>query len=586
MTMKKFDKTTAYIVLAALAGGLLIGRYALAPKAGTGQGQGDQAVAENTIWTCSMHPQIRQAGPGKCPICGMDLIPLTAGHADEGPLEIRMSPTAMQLAEVQTTVVRRQLPVKQVRLNGKVRADERRIYSQASHLAGRIESLAVSFTGEHVNRGQELAQVYSPDLVTAQEELFEAAKIRDVQPELYRASRDKLLSWKLTERQVDAILAEGTPRRRFPILADVTGDVLDKRVNVGDYVTRGESLFEVADLSVIWVLFDVYESDIPWIRKGDNVVFSVQSIPGERFTGRIDFVDPVINARTRVSTARIEMPNPGMKLKPGMFTEGIVSSPVQGRKEQLVVPRSAVLWTGERSLVYVRDQDPASTTFVMREVTLGPALGDGYIVTAGLEEGAEVVTNGAFSIDAAAQLAGKPSMMNPGGAAMAPGDSVAAAGAAVRTGPYTLDAKTRKAMDNLFVRYLALKDALVDDDLAAGKQAAAALLDAIDRIDMTAFDAAAHKAWMERAGPAGQALRAAGKATNIGEARQHFNRLSDELILVAVAFGPFDVPLYIQHCPMANNNRGADWISADAKILNPYFGKSMLGCGSTIREIK
>ena len=176
-----------------------------------------------------MHPQIRQDDPGDCPICGMDLIPLEDDqNADIDPNAISMSPTAMQLANVSTAIVGKMNPVKQVRLNGKVQTDERLIYSQSSHIPGRIEKLSVNFTGEFVNKGQIIAYVYSPELVTAQEELFEAQKITESQPQLFAAAKEKLKNWKLSDKQIEEMLISGKTLEEFPIQADVAGYVTSK----------------------------------------------------------------------------------------------------------------------------------------------------------------------------------------------------------------------------------------------------------------------------------------------------------------------------------------------------------------------
>jgi len=372
-------------------------------------------LATDQIWTCSMHPQIRQHEPGQCPIGGMDLVLIDSDDSGDNFLGLRMSPTAMQLANVRTSIIALRKPMKEVRLNGKVQADERSIFSQTSHISGRIEKLLVNYTGRYVSKGQIIAFVYSPESVTAQEELFAAQKISATQPELFKAARDKLKNWKLTDKQIDGILQSGTPAKDFPILSDMNGVVMTKRVNLGDHINQGSSLFEVADLSNIWILFDVYESDIAWVKKDDEVEFSIQSLPGEKFKGKISFIDPVINPKTRVAKARIALKNPGQQLKPEMFVSGILKSPLRDSKLSIIVPKSAVMWTGQRSIVYIKKESNFGINFILREVTLGPALGDSYMITDGLEEGDEIATNGAFSIDAAAQLAGKPSMMNPEG---------------------------------------------------------------------------------------------------------------------------------------------------------------------------
>lgn len=415
----KTNRKTIIIVLSALTVGLLLGWliFGGSVNKATDEHQHDTVeVAGETIWTCSMHPQIRQNEPGDCPICGMDLIPLESEQdSDIDPMAISMSPTAMQLASIQTAVVGAMNPVKMVRLNGKVQSDERLVYSQSSHIPGRIENLMVNFTGEYVNKGQAIASVYSPDLVTAQEELFEAQKIAETQPQLFNAAKEKLKNWKLSDEQIEQILQSKTTMETFDVQADVSGYVTKKMVNPGDYVRRGEAIYEIADLSKVWVLFDVYESDMLWIKKGDKVEFTVASLPGETFAGTISFLDPVIDPKTRVAKARIEVANSGLKLKPEMFASGTVEAKLSNQSKAIVVPKTAVMWTGKRSVVYVKSQTDKGVNFMLRDVNLGPALGESYVIESGLQGGEEIAVNGTFSIDAAAQLAGKPSMMNPSG---------------------------------------------------------------------------------------------------------------------------------------------------------------------------
>lgn len=376
-----------------------------------------QTVAETkkTIWTCAMHPQIRMDHPGKCPICGMDLIPLTQSTAQVNPDAVMMTEEGIKLAEVQTSIVARQKPVKKIRLYGKIQADERLIQTQPAHVPGRIEKLLVNFTGEAVTKGQAIAQIYSPELVTAQKELLEALKMKEMQPRLLEAAREKLRQWKFTDSQIAGIENSGYAKTVFDVYATVSGIVIDKSVNVGDYVPQGAPLYEIADLSQVWAMFDAYETDLPWISKGDRITFTIQSQPGEEFTGTVSFIDPVINPQTRVAGVRLEIPNTGNKLKPGMFATGVLTAQLATSGNSLVIPRSAVLWTGTRSVVYVKLPDTKEPGFIMREITLGPSLSNSFVVLKGLTEGEEIVTNGTFSVDASAQLAGKPSMMNPAG---------------------------------------------------------------------------------------------------------------------------------------------------------------------------
>jgi Cu(I)/Ag(I) efflux system membrane fusion protein len=401
----------------ALIAGLFLGWLLFHPErtAAVKPESEEEVVQEDTIWTCSMHPQIRMPEPGKCPICGMDLIPLK--HTEQTAMDmdndaIHMTPDAAQLANVETTVVTRQKPEKEVRLYGKVEPDERLLQSQVAHIAGRIENLNVNFTGETVTAGQVLGQIYSPELVTAQQELLEAARVKDDQPALYKAAREKLLQWKLTENQVSEIETTGRTRNTVDIVSNTSGVIIARKVNKGDYVSQGSILYEIADLLKVWIVFDAYESDLPFLQSGEKVSFELKAMPGVNHTGKIIFIDPVIDPLTRIAGVRAEADNRDGNLKPGMFATGIVSTVLKGYENNPVIPRSSVLWTGRRSVVYVKQIDSEDPVFKIREVELGPELGNGYLVISGLEEGEEIVTNGTFSVDAAAQLEGKPSMMN------------------------------------------------------------------------------------------------------------------------------------------------------------------------------
>lgn len=370
-------------------------------------------VTKSEIWTCSMHPQIKLDHPGKCPICAMDLILLnqnTGVKADNDA--IHFTKEAMELANVSTSVVSRQKPIKEVRLYGKVQTDERLLQNQVAHISGRIEKLFVNFTGESVRKGQTLAVIYSPELITAQQELLEAAKSKQSQPEIYEAAKEKLQQWMLTNNQIKQIENSGHVKKNFEVYSNTSGIITTKRVNTGDYVSQGAVLFDVANLSNIWILFDAYESDLPFLKVGNPITFSLQALPEKIFSSNIRFINPVIDPITRVAKVRVEVSNLDGKLKPEMFATGVVKANLNEYRDKLVIPRSSVLWTGKRSIVYVKQLETEGINFKMREIELGPMLGNSYVVLNGLNEGEEIVTDGTFSVDAAAQLAGKPSMMN------------------------------------------------------------------------------------------------------------------------------------------------------------------------------
>ncbi len=556
-----------------LAGWFLSGLSGAKPK------EKADAYAEHEsgqVWTCSMHPQIRQQEPGKCPLCGMDLIPLeAAAQTDVDPLAVRMTPEAMQLAQVATAVVQRGSLQKKIRLNGKVLADERRIYSQVAHITGRVEQLLVNFTGESVTKGQVIALIYSPELITAQEELFEAYRMRIEQPRLFEAAVDKLKNWKLTDKQTEQLIASGKPQEVFPVLSDAGGYVLSKKVNTGDYVMRGMPLFEIVDLSAVWVLFDVYESDLPWVKTGDEVVFTVASLPGQEFKGKITFIDPVIDAQTRVSRARVEVQNARHQLKPEMFATGIIEGHI-GISGQLVVPKSAVLWSGERSVVYVKQSTPEGISFRMRQVVTGAVMGDQVIIQSGLKAGEEIAVQGTFSIDAAAQLAGKPSMMNPEGGLEQHSHHHTEAPAVSQA---ELGKQAKNALKPLFENYFKIKDALASDNPEEARHSSEAMLKALRSISEAQFSGTAHQVWEQHSRLLNKALSTMPQQQDVEKFRAAFQQVSDAMIVVAKTFRPLNQALYVDYCPMAANNRGAYWLSNFEEIRNPYFGSAMLSCG-------
>ena len=392
--------------------GLFLGWLLFHSNNKTTNEQKSTVESKKQIWTCSMHPQIHLDHPGKCPICGMELILLQNAGAKVDSNAVVFSKEAMELANVSTSVVSRQKPVKEVRLYGKVQADERLLQNQVAHIGGRIEKLYVNFTGEPVRKGQLLAVIYSPDLITAQQELIEAAKSKLTQPDIYQAAMQKLMQWMLTENQIAQIEKSGKVKTDFEVYSNTSGIVTAKRVATGDHVSEGSVLFDIANLSNVWVLFDAYESDLPFLKVGNTISFTLQAMPGTNFSASIQFIDPVIDPVNRVAKVRVEVGNAGWKLKPEMFATGVVKANLNEFKNKLVIPRSAVLWTGKRSIVYVKQPNASEINFKMREIELGPMLGNSYVVERGLTEGEEIVTDGTFSVDAAAQLAGKPSMMS------------------------------------------------------------------------------------------------------------------------------------------------------------------------------
>jgi Cu(I)/Ag(I) efflux system membrane fusion protein len=569
---KNILKALGILLLGLLLGWLLFG--------GTGQQEADhvhtgEVESKEVIWTCSMHPEIRRNEPGACPICGMDLIPLETEEAGTDPETYQMSETAMKLANVSTSRIEKTAPEKQLRLNGKVQVDERRSFKQISHIPGRVEKLQVAFTGEKVNRGQTLATIYSPELVNAQEELLQAAEIKESQPELFEASKEKLRNWRIGESQIQQIIEKGRPIQQFPVRADVSGVVTKKMVELGDYVERGMPVYEIADLSKVWVLFDLYESDLAWVKEGSRITYTIRSFPGETFEGKIDFIDPVIDPQTRVATARVEVENKNGRLKPEMFASGVIKTELgQGDRDEIVIPKSAVLWTGKRSVVYIKKTLNGKAGFTLREVILGAPLGDAYIVEEGLELGDEVVTNGAFTIDAAVQLSGRRSMMNP------------TQEVKEKLQPLSLTEKEKEMFQKLIEQYMKVAEHLAADDFMAAKEKMISTNKTIMTIDEMQLSQDTKAAWERLNLQLRSRSTQLATAKDIAAMRDGFAEFSAEMIMLAEVLDPMEARLYVQHCPMAEGDKGADWLSLSREISNPYFGSAMLRCGETTREIK
>lgn len=378
----------------------------------------NQTKKENkTIYSCSMDPQIRQDHPGTCPICGMELTPVDKDGNPTGEMDknaVVISEEAMALANIETLVVWKEDGEKEISLFGTVQANQRNQQTQVAYVSGRVEKVFVSAIGDKVVKGQKIAMLYSPELYSAQQELLQANKMENqYQKELLlKATKEKLLLWNITESQINEILNSGKANPYITLYSNTSGTVTEKNISVGDYVQQGTPLLSIADLNSVWVVFDAFEKDMPFIRKGQQITFSSEALAGKKYTGRVSYIEETIDANKRTFGVRVEINNANQTFKPDMYVKGVLISDLKEYKDKIVLPKSAVLWTGKRSVVYVKDKENDKNVFSMRRIELGADLGTSYIIESGLEEGEEVVSNGAFAIDASAQLEGKASMMN------------------------------------------------------------------------------------------------------------------------------------------------------------------------------
>ena len=557
--MKNFFSTKIALISITLIVGVFLG-WAISPAA-TDTHAHEEGEGLPSIWTCSMHPQIRLPEAGDCPICGMDLIPGDQeATGNSNPQAFQMTPEALALAQVQTLVVGGAQAKKELILSGKLQADERENASLTAKFPGRIEKLFVTFTGEQVTTGQRIATVYSPELLTAQKELLESAKTKATFPQLYQASKDKLGLWKLSATQIAEIERSGQVKERMDIFADQSGVVLQKNVSVGDYVSMGSVLFTVTNLNSLWLLLDVYETDLPFVALGDDIQFTVAGKPGETLSAKVTFVDPLINANTRAASVRAEIRNVGNTLKPEMFVTARIQTRNTASSTEVMVPRTAVLWSGKRSIVYVKVPNAALPEFVMREVTLGNRLGENYQITAGLQVGEEIVSYGAFALDASAQLSGKPSLLNRNS-----------------TQQVEVSAAFSQEIAAVVAAYFQVKNSLVKDQIPTA--ATQLLAQALAKVSSAAGTGKEKAKWEKIKAELSQATAKIKGAKDIGAARTQFSNLSASIIQLAETYPLSQQVVYKDYCPMAFDNKGGYWLSETEDIRNPYFGASMLSCG-------
>ena len=624
-------------------GVLLIVLLGVAQRVGWLQAGGvHSASAEKSgtqqTFTCSMHPQIRQPRPGRCPICGMALVAATSTGADLDRLAITIEPAQRRLANIQTATVTKQPISAEIRTIGAIQIDESRQSTIAAYIDGRVERLFADYTGVQVAKGDHLAVVYSPQLFSAQVEYVEARRtlkmmsgaalevVRESQEKLVANSRQKLVELGMTTEQITTLESSAKPQSRLTIYAPIGGTVIDKLAEVGKYITAGEPIYRIANLSTVWLMLELFPEDASRIRFGQVVRAELSSLSGQTLIGRIAFIDRTVNKVNRTVGVRVEFKNDDGRLRPGDYASATIEIPLGPQGEvfdkelagrwispmhpqvirdqpgdcpicgmklvpttrygytdkpvaqtaSIVVPRSALLMAGDHSVVYV-ETDPGR--FELRSVTLGTILKNRAVILNGVETGEKVATSGNFLIDSQMQLAGKPSLIDP----------TRYQTKTVRNDPlqfYSIDidrvsGPVGETLERFFAAYFEIQR-----DLAADKKPSET---SVKRLSSLSTELAANDKLRKGVR---KHLSAVQKQTqhlhhvSLDQARRKFKPISHAVITLAteVRGAEVDTPFQQYFCPMVKQGAG-DWLQADGPLRNPYFGGEMLRCGELVRTI-
>lgn len=614
MKFKQIEKMTLLVpALAVFLAGVIAGYFFFGNNINTIDASIKTSQQQAEIWTCSMHPQVRKSTAGKCPICSMDLILLTQNVDSGADNVLTLSAAARELAEVRTAPVVSGLATRTIRLPGTIKLDETRVKNVTAWVGGRIEKLYVNYTGIPVRQGDHMAEFYSPDLIAAQEELIRTAG----NDNLHKAVIERLLRWGISAQQIEIFKTRKSPADLVTINSPSTGIVIEQAVKEGTYVNQGTRMFSIADMNHLWLIASVYERDIQWLRYGQAVECEFEAFPGKIFPGTISFISPVLSPESRTVDARINIKNSNGMLKPNMFgrvtikvsigSNGEVINPAMAGKWispmhpevvkdgpgqcdvcgmdlvpiesmglktashgnlPLIVPESAVLWSGSRSLTF-KEVAGEKGVYETVETLVGPLVDSGYLVFAGLEKGDRVVVEGAFKIDSEQQIRGRNSMMSPHRDTSEPEIVVISSEELVED--------DLKIIETLMKYSLTISEKLAEDDLGATNVAAMNAHEQLAPLKKSAV-----KSLSDIADQLMPILMNLAASKDIKVAREELFKLTGALKkLIALADGNLGFAVYENFCPMAFDNKGAIWLQLPPQLANPYFGKMMLRCGST-----
>ncbi|MCA9037217.1 MAG: efflux RND transporter periplasmic adaptor subunit, partial [Planctomycetaceae bacterium] len=423
------------------------------------------AAGEDKRYICPMMCTPPSTVPGRCPVCAMELVEAAGGGSGDG-VSVTIESSARRLIGIQTAMAELGEVTRTIRTIGSIDFDESRLSTISAYVDGRLEKMIANYVGIKVIKGEDLASIYSPQLYSAQTEFVTSTDNTSVgrfdigNSNLGEMARENLSELGMTDEQIDALHKSGKPQSRIRIKSPQSGTVIEKTAVEGDYVKTGQKLFRIADLTSVWLMLDLFPDDASAVRFGQQVEAEIQSMPGEVFTGRVAFIDPTVNKKTRTVQVRVEVLNFDGKLRPGDYATARITVPTipadlvydpalagkyispmhpqvirdepgtcplcgmdllstaelgyasepQPDQRVVAVPRDAVLLNGDHSVLYV-ETEPGR--FEIRRVTPGPMSDKTAVIIEGLAAGETVATGGNFLIDSQMQLAGNPSLMDP-----------------------------------------------------------------------------------------------------------------------------------------------------------------------------
>lgn len=593
------------------------------------QAAGSAAGGDSKRYICPMMCTPPTTQPGRCPVCAMELVEATSSGGVGDGVSVTIEPSARRLAGIKTAKSKLQRMTRTIRTIGSIDFDESRLATISAYVDGRLETMYANYVGVRVSKGDNLALIYSPQLYTAQAEFLASLdadglgrfELQDT--DLAAMAQEKLIELGMTSDQIESLRDTRKAESRIQIKSPQSGTVIEKSAVEGDYVKTGEKLFRIADLSTVWLMLDLFPDDAASVRFGQEVEAEIQSIQGEVFTGRVAFIDPTVNPRTRTVRVRVEVMNFDGKLRPGDFATARVTVPaipseqvydpaLAGKfispmhpqvirddagacplcgmdliptselgfsdeplpdQQVVTVPRDAVLLAGDHAVLYV-ETEPGR--FEIRRVTVGPMNEKEAVIVEGLAAGETVALDGNFLIDSQMQLAGNPSLMDPnraptfapGALELTPGD------------PVLLSGDAAEQFDRAYLAYFEIQRAMADDQTPP-PAAWNLLLESLTNLEVLGAvpdDVQRQAAIARRA-----ALRMGGSLEN---ARSAFRSVSHAMLRAAVvARGPqTSKALTHYYCPMVPGH-GGDWMQPGGELANPYWGSEMLTCGEVVRDL-